>query len=98
MSGAACKGQSDLFDWHPLSDPHREADLETALQLCSGCPVLSQCKQWVASLEWWQRPTGIVAGVLVTPKRGSLPTGRQRGRRPKRRSVGDGVPVHGESV
>jgi hypothetical protein len=62
-----------------------EADLETALRLCAGCPVLSQCRQWVASLEWWQRPTGIVAGTLVTPKRGSLPTGRPRGRRPKRR-------------
>ena len=85
MSGAACKGRSGLFDWHPLSDPHREADLETALQLCAGCPVLSECRQWVASLEWWQRLTGVVAGALVIPKRGSLPTGQPRGRPPKRR-------------
>ena len=85
MSGAACKGRSELFDWHPLSDPRREADLETALALCASCPVLSQCKRWVASLEWWQRLTGVVAGALVIPKRGSLPTGQPRGRPPKRR-------------
>jgi hypothetical protein len=85
LSGAACKGRSDLFDWHPLSDPHREADLETALQLCASCPALSQCKQWMAGLERAERPLGVMAGVLVAPKRQRVPTGRPRGRPPRHR-------------
>jgi hypothetical protein len=87
LSGAACKGRPELFDWHPLTDSHRGADIETALALRASCPVLSECRQWVASLEWWQRPTGVVAGVLVTPKRGSVPTGQPRGRPPRRRRL-----------
>ncbi len=40
LPNPAWKGRPELFDWHPLSDPRREADLEAALQLCAHCPAL----------------------------------------------------------
>jgi hypothetical protein len=85
LPNPAWKGRPELFDWHPLSDPPREADLEAALQLCAHCPALVLCRRWVNSLKPWERPVGVVAGTLLTPTRGSVPTGRRRGRPPKPR-------------
>ena len=68
-----------------LGLPRREADLEAALQLCAHCPALVLCRRWVNSLKPWERPVGVVAGTLLTPTRGSVPTGRRRGRPPKPR-------------
>jgi WhiB family redox-sensing transcriptional regulator len=80
LENAACAGRWGLFDHHRHKDPHRVTDEASALQLCAHCPALTACKAWVQGLPVWQRPTGVVAGQVVQPPKGSLPTGRPRGR------------------
>ena len=64
LHGAACAGRPELFDVD-RDDPR----VEEAKALCSGCPVLRDCRRWLAGLPWYRRPCGVVAGRYVPPPR-----------------------------
>lgn len=71
LPGARCRGRWELFD--ATITGHRGgdgSDLEyarnAALQLCTGCPALDPCRDWLASLPASQRPLGVTAGQLKT--------------------------------
>ena len=59
---AACRGRSNLFDATTTRD---QAE---ALQLCSTCPVLRDCRRYVAGLPLARRPIGVVAGRIQRPR------------------------------
>jgi hypothetical protein len=80
LDGAKCRGHWQLFDRHTHNDPNREIDEAIAVQMCATCPALLPCKQWLASLPPYLRPAGVVAGQLQPLPKGSLSTGRSRGR------------------
>jgi Transcription factor WhiB len=61
LPGAACCGRWKLFD----SDD--QADIAAATEICSRCPALSLCTEWVASLPPKHRPSGVVAGRIHIP-------------------------------
>ncbi len=70
LPGAACVGRHALFDeQHPEESA---ADARTryarALTVCTGCPALNQCREWFDGLRPRDRPTGVIAGRLHTPK------------------------------
>lgn len=74
LDGALCRGKHELYD-SPEPD-----DISAATELCSWCPALTACADWVASLPPKQRPAGVVAGqihVPVTPD-ATRPRGRPR--------------------
>lgn len=66
LPGAECKGRPDLFDEpQPGEDEHDIAYRHRcALNLCSRCPALDQCRDWVESLRPAQRPIGVIAGQI----------------------------------
>lgn len=71
LPGARCRGRPHLFD--PAGsgeDPAVVSQRHTqALSLCGGCPALEPCRRWVSSLTPAKRPTGVVGGKVVTPRR-----------------------------
>ncbi|WP_156628408.1 WhiB family transcriptional regulator [Mycobacterium sp. 1274756.6] len=63
LPGAACQGRGDLFtSEHP-------GDQAQALAICTRCPVLADCQQWVARLPRAHIPPGIVTGHQPDPAR-----------------------------
>ncbi|WP_052960313.1 hypothetical protein [Mycobacterium sp. EPa45] len=69
LPGAACRGRHHLFD--PPGDgisgdhPDEVARRQTAVDICNGCPALTPCALWLASLPRRQRPAGVVAGRII---------------------------------
>jgi WhiB family transcriptional regulator, redox-sensing transcriptional regulator len=74
LTGAACAGRSDLFDLRAVHS-HDRAYRE-ALALCARCPVLRACRAWFESLPAAQRPYGVIAGRVHSP-RGPRPSNDQ---------------------
>ncbi len=72
LPGARCRGRSHLFDPADTREPpeivaQRHAQ---ALELCSGCPSLEPCREWLDGLPKSKRPGGVVAGTVNQPPRG----------------------------
>ena len=65
LRGAACMDRSvrPLFD--KTAGSVGASALQPALAVCSRCPVLAVCRQWVLSLPDDQRPRGLVGGLVV---------------------------------
>jgi len=66
LPGARCRGRHALFD--PPA-PGEDPDTVTARHaqargLCSRCPALARCEDWVGTLPPRQRPHGVVAGTV----------------------------------
>ncbi|BBY48379.1 hypothetical protein MARA_18470 [Mycolicibacterium arabiense] len=74
LDGAACRGRSDLFDrtdagQHAagrLSKTEVHDARREALRLCRRCPTLGPCRIWLDALPVAHRPTGVVAGLVLT--------------------------------
>ncbi len=68
LPGALCRGKHALFDPAEPSDDHRVLDQlhREAVALCDTCPALARCRSWIESLPAHKRPTGVVAGRLIT--------------------------------
>lgn len=69
LPGAACRHKSHLFNEAEPNEPAEQVQQRhtQARQLCAGCPSLKPCGDWLATLSTpSRRPTGIVAGRLVT--------------------------------
>jgi Transcription factor WhiB len=47
LHGAACRGHPQLFD---VADRHDTPTIAQAKALCASCPVLGDCRAWLASL------------------------------------------------
>lgn len=66
LPGAKCRGRHHLFD-PPEADTNAE-DAEyaekAALKICSWCPALARCADWVESLPKSKRPPGVIAGTV----------------------------------
>jgi WhiB family redox-sensing transcriptional regulator len=67
LPGARCRGRHTLFDPPaPGENPDTVASRHAqALGLCSRCPALSRCGDWLESLPPRKRPHGVVAGNVV---------------------------------
>lgn len=65
LTGARCRGRSQIFD--ETEDPDL---VEYAQSQCQACPALRACASWLASLPPRQRPPGVVAGQVRTARRG----------------------------
>jgi hypothetical protein len=65
LDGALCKGRSQLFDLDAIADD--QAAIQRAIGICHRCPALRACKAWSDTMTPAQRPTGVLAGVLVVP-------------------------------
>jgi hypothetical protein len=63
LPGASCRGHAELFDVAGRHDPA----VERAKAVCASCPVLGDCRRWLASLPRLARPCGVVAGRYVAP-------------------------------
>jgi len=77
LTAAACAGQWDLYDRTDQATATGPAGAEEvaqaraeALRICAGCPELDPCGNWLDSLPPRQRPLGVVAGRINTPKKG----------------------------
>jgi hypothetical protein len=83
LSGARCRGRSDIFDEY--DDPDI---IEYAVNRCHGCPALAACSEWLDGLPRRQRPTGVIAGQLIAPPQATQQPGLftlntlRRGQRP----------------
>jgi hypothetical protein len=66
LRGAACRGHAALFD---VADRHDTQAIARAQAVCASCPVLRDCRRWLASLPRPARPFGVVAGRYVAPPR-----------------------------
>lgn len=65
LTGARCRGRSQIFD------ETEDIDLvEYAQSLCQACPALRACTSWLGSLPPRKRPPGVVAGRVFTARRG----------------------------
>lgn len=49
--------------------PPPAAVLPPALGLCKVCPALAGCSEWFDALPARKRPTGVVAGIVNSPKK-----------------------------
>ncbi|MBN7304337.1 hypothetical protein IUQ79_20790 [Mycobacteroides abscessus subsp. bolletii] len=58
LRGALCHGRHELFD--------AVDDTDEAIALCRRCPALEACATWLAELPPSRRPSGVVAGKVVT--------------------------------
>lgn len=74
LSGARCKGRSDLYERtngeHRMTGRLTTTELENArseaLSLCETCPALHPCRAFLGALPAAQRPRGVVAGQAST--------------------------------
>ncbi len=64
LHGAACRGRAQLFD---VADRHDRQGIARAQAVCASCPVLGDCRAWLAGLPRLARPCGVVAGRYVAP-------------------------------
>jgi hypothetical protein len=64
LPGARCRGRSHLFDAAADREPAPvvEARHNQAVGLCTRCPALTRCQEWVGGLPAKKRPAGVVAG------------------------------------
>lgn len=75
LPDALCRNRSDLFDVEHHDPDEREYATGRAAELCSRCPELAACSEWLDSLPRSRRPGGVVAGqVPPAPK----PAGRPK--------------------
>lgn len=71
LPGAACVGAADLFEStiEVLGDGRSREQLKAsrvaALALCNICPELDPCRAWIDDLRRTQRPTGVIAGLVI---------------------------------
>jgi hypothetical protein len=63
LHGAACRGRPEVFDLNEHSDPEL---IERAKLVCGSCPALPACREWVDGLPAHLRPSGVVAGRLLS--------------------------------
>lgn len=63
LEGARCVGHSELWD---ITDDSTVT--EYTVDVCSRCPALAGCRDWLDSLTPAQRPVGVVAGRVVRRK------------------------------
>jgi hypothetical protein len=68
---ALCRKQYRLFDADDPDQIERENQQREALRLCSRCPELQKCRDYVDTLPTSQRPHGVVAGVLLPATKGA---------------------------
>lgn len=74
LHGAPCKGRSDLFERtvgeHRMTGRLTKAEVDDArreaLRMCAACPALESCRAWLDALPAARRPTGVVAGLVIT--------------------------------
>lgn len=75
LPGARCKGRSALYERtvaeHQMTGRLTKTEVDEArreaLRLCNnGCPALEPCRAWLDGLPAARRPTGVVAGVVIT--------------------------------
>jgi hypothetical protein len=71
LTGAACRGQAELFDAANRHDPR----IAGARAICASCPVLGACRAWLVGLPVGLRPCGVVAGRYCPPPRSPAPVG-----------------------
>ena len=68
LEGARCRGRHELFDAAEgkgaANGPDVRARYDRAIGLCTACPALQRCAQWVNSLPSTKRPGGVVAGKV----------------------------------
>jgi hypothetical protein len=64
LHGVACRGHPELSD---VADRHDQQVIAQAKAVCVSCPVLRDCRRWLASLPRAARPCGVVAGRYVAP-------------------------------
>jgi hypothetical protein len=67
LTDANCIGRAGQFDGDGGIDDERT---KAALQLCTTCPALPECKTWLTSLPPKARPRGIVAATYLSPHAG----------------------------
>ncbi len=71
LPGARCKGRHKLFDvapdWEDMST--RRYRYDAAKRLCDACPAFTACRAWIEGLPDAERPPGVVAGLLINPRR-----------------------------
>ncbi len=67
LPGARCRNRSHLFDPPTPREPAETvaARHTQALGLCSLCPSLGACQEWVSGLSRARRPRGVVAGKII---------------------------------
>lgn len=71
LPGAACRGRPGAFDLTAADD--RDV-IDRATAICETCPALDRCRAWVDATPAQLRPSGVVAGqLLTTPKRPDAP-------------------------
>jgi len=66
LPGAKCRNRYALFD--PAAkgeDPETVSQRHAlAVELCSYCPALTRCRDWLNGLPERQRPVGVIAGEI----------------------------------
>ena len=72
LHGAACADHRDLFD-ACFTRKAGPATYARAVEICAGCPVLTQCAAWVTDLPPRQRPFGVTGGVFRRQQRWGYP-------------------------
>lgn len=68
LPGAACRQHVELFDQSADGD---QSAAQEAAEICSACPVLAACGEWIATAR--RPPPGVWAGRFTPP-----PTSRKR--------------------
>lgn len=68
LPGALCRGMFAAFDPPEVGEPahdvhHRH---QVALRMCRTCPALASCRHWFDRLPKHQRPSGVIAGLVIT--------------------------------
>lgn len=71
LPGARCRGRHSLFD-EAQAGEHADtvaARHAQAIGLCSHCPALDRCTEWVDGLKPSRRPPGVVAARIHHPRK-----------------------------
>lgn len=74
FSRGQCAGRTELFDPPETSrgskpTPAQRQVQRQAVQLCLKCPVRQDCRAWFYSLATEERPAGVIAGMIIQPRR-----------------------------
>lgn len=69
LPGAACTGLEAAFDAaHPNEDATEvEYRHQTAVNICTRCPALDACREWIARTHSRDRPAGVLAAQHPRP-------------------------------
>jgi hypothetical protein len=60
LSGALCVSHREVFDL-ALQLGHARRAGAAAVEICSACPALEPCGEWLAGLPPGERPNGVIA-------------------------------------